>query len=68
MVRRHSSGSVMDLGKFTKYTHCETGAETRREGRELGEGGRETPMPTKLHQKTENKKKSNPPHEFLNTG
>lgn len=52
MVGRHSGGSMMDWGKFTKGTRCETGGEKRGEGKELGEEGRETPAPTILYQQT----------------
>lgn len=48
---KHASGSIMDLGKSTKDTYCETGKNNRQEVREFGVG-RETPVPNKLHQKT----------------
>lgn len=38
--------------KFTKDTHCETGRENKREGRELDRRGEEMPVPAKLYQKT----------------
>lgn len=57
MIGRHSSSSMMDLGNFMKDTHCETGEEKRGEGWECGRGGRETPVPTKLYQKTMTKKR-----------
>lgn len=48
MFGRHPSGSMMNLGKFIKDTHCEPGEEKR--GR-----GKESPVPTKMYQKTMNK-------------
>lgn len=55
---RHPSDSMKDLRKLTKDTYCKTGGENRGEEREPGEGEGKPPpsMPTKLYQKTVQRK------------